>query len=156
MPWNYIFLRHPTQSLESFWGLWQGKDDQSFPSFLVERIILGPSSSPSPVQPLLCKFCQIIREYSLSFFFPPPVFDFFHVRYLKGPNQPYLRSEKRKLCIWSVNIGEIKNCCVETQSLWKYPEVTLYFLQKAISRARNKKLICLSEFETTEQVAIIA
>lgn len=37
LPRNYIFLRYPIQSLESFWSLWPGKGYQSFPLFLVER-----------------------------------------------------------------------------------------------------------------------
>lgn len=77
----------------------KGKDYQSFPFFLVERgIVLGPSASLSLAQPL-CKFCQVRRKSILFFLFPLPVFDFFHVRYMKRLNQPYLESEKRKLYI---------------------------------------------------------
>lgn len=131
--------------MESFWGLWQRKDHQSFLSFLVERRnYFSASTSPSPIQPLLCKFCQMIRK-SVLFFFPLPVFDFFHVRYVKGLNQPYLRSEKRKLHLkcerrWNKELFHwIPKAFESTQR-------SFIFFAEGYIWGKKEKLICLKEW----------
>lgn len=59
-----------------------------------------PAPLPSLVQPRLCRSHQVICKYVFSVL-PLPAFDFFLLRDMKGPNQPYicLKSKEKNLCI---------------------------------------------------------
>lgn len=106
-----------------------------------EELSSGPSTRPSLAEPLLCKSYQVTRKSILPVLFPRPVFDFFHVRYIKGPDQPYicLKSEERKLCIWSVKVGEIKNYCIKYLKPLKVLRKLLYVFCRRPHLGQRKK-----------------
>lgn len=140
----YIF-DVPCSLPEHSWG-------QPFAPVLVERTLPVSWSSPAPP----CKFGRVMRKLTLSVLFPLTVSDLFHMRFVKWPNQPYihLKSEKEN-CVWSVKVGDIKNSCIEFLKPLKVPRITLYFLQKAASRAKKEKLMCLSEWNRLSKCLLL-
>lgn len=113
-----------------------------------EELSSGPSTRPSLAEPLLCKSYQVTRKSILPVLFPRPVFDFFHVRYIKGPDQPYicLKSEERKLYLKCESRWNKELLHQILEAFESSQKVTLCFLQKATSRAKEEKLIRLIEW----------